>query len=249
VWRWVRNVSNVLTTILTLITLSAAPVEPFNRGNALYQQGDYAGAAAAYQQALLTGPNPDALYNLGNAQFKSNQTGRAIASYQRARFLRPRDRDIAANLVFAQSYRADKNLTLPGPFETLIDRSFHRLSSKEATLLAAISFLLLALLVSLFIAYRRRWPLYAAIPAFLLFGFGAMTDGSWHGYVKSRPAVIVVPEVSALSGPGEDYKQILLVHDGSEAKVREIRGAWLLLQLPGGAGGWVKRDAVELIFP
>ncbi len=229
--------------------LSAAPADAFNHGNALYQQGDYLGAADAYHSALQAGPSYDALYNLGNAQFKSNQIGRAIASYQRARYLRPRDADLAANLAFARAYRVDKVPATTGPVELLLDRAFHLLSGREAMLLAAACFVLTALLLSLLIVFRRRALLYLATPLFLLFAYGALTAGVWHAYVKSRPAVIIVPEVSALSGPGEDYKQILLAHDGSEALVREARGDWLLVQLPGGAGGWVRQEAVEMVFP
>lgn len=239
----------MLTTILLTASLALTPAESFNLGNVLYQGGDYAGAADRYQQALLPGPNPDALYNLGNAQFKLGQAGRAVASYQRARFLRPRDGDVAANLAFVRSYRVDKVPALPGPFEQLVDNAFHLLSVREAMLLAAAGFLLAALLLSLFVVFRRRSLLYAAVPLLLLFCYGAATALAWHGFVRSRPAVIIAPEVSALSGPGEDYKQILLVHDGSEALVREARGEWLLVQLPGGAGGWVRKETVEMVFP
>lgn len=239
----------MLTTTLLLAALALTPAESFNLGNVLYQGGDFAGAADRYQEALQAGPNPDALYNLGNAQFKLGQAGRAVASYQRARFLQPRDADIAANLAFLRSYRADKVLTLPGPFEQLVGRAFHFLSIREAMLLAAACFLLAAISSALFIVFRRRVLLYAAAPLFLLFCCSAVTALAWHGLVRSRPAVIVASEVSALAGPGEDYKQILLAHDGSECLVREARGGWLLVQLPGGAGGWVRKEAVELVFP
>jgi uncharacterized protein YgiM (DUF1202 family) len=60
--------------------------------------------------------------------------------------------------------------------------------------------------------------------------------------------VVVAPEVNALSGPGEEYKQILLLHDGTEVRIRESRGGYLLVQLPGGSGGWIRKDAVERVY-
>jgi len=60
--------------------------------------------------------------------------------------------------------------------------------------------------------------------------------------------VVVVPEVSAQSGPGQEYKEIILVHDGTEGLIKEQRGDYILIQLPGGVGGWVKKDAVEPVF-
>ncbi|HTY07689.1 MAG TPA: tetratricopeptide repeat protein [Candidatus Edwardsbacteria bacterium] len=238
----------MLTTLIALLALAAPPAESYNQGNACYGRNDYAGAAAAYEQALQAGPNADAFYNLGNARFKAGSIGLAIASYRRAQWLRPRDRDIAANLAFARSYRVDKTLALPGPFAVFLDQAFHLLSPREASLSAALCFLLVALLMALYIVTRRAPWLYAAIPFALIFIIAAITAMVWHGERAARPAVVTVPEVSALSGPGPDYKEILLAHDGGECAVRDARGEWLLVQFPGGAGGWVRKDAVTMVF-
>ena len=238
----------MLTSLLISLALALTPADSYNQGNAAYARNDYAAAITAYEQAAQAGPNPDALYNLGNAYFKSGSIGRAVVSYQRARWLRPRDRDIAANLAFARSYRVDKNLAIPSPAAYFLDRSFHLLSPREASLSAALCFLLSALLGSLYIVTRRVAWLYAAIPFVLIFAFAAVTATVWHTDRSAQPAVVTMPEVSAQSGPGEDYKQILLVHDGGECFIREARGEWLLAQFPGGGGGWVKKDAVTRIF-
>jgi hypothetical protein len=240
---------DVLTAPLLLLAIALTPAESFNRGNQSYARGDYPAAVESYARALNGAPHPAVLYNLGNAYFKSGQVGRAVASYQRARFLAPRDNDVQTNLRFARSYRVDKVLSVPGPIEDLIDRSLHVVSQREALVLAAVCFSLACLFGSLFVVYRRRPLSYGAIALFLAFIFGMVTAGVWHGYVSSRPAAVIVPEATARSGPGEDYKDIVLIHDGTEVAVRETRGEWLLVQLPGGAGGWVKREALELIFP
>ncbi|MDI6738745.1 MAG: tetratricopeptide repeat protein [Candidatus Edwardsbacteria bacterium] len=238
----------MLTASLVFIALTLTPAESFNQGNQFYARNDYPAAIEAYMQALKGAPNPVVHYNLGNAFFKSGQIGRAILEYQRARLLDPRDNDIRTNLRFVRSYRVDKNLSVPGPIADLLDGVFHWLSYREAALLAALGIGLGALLVSLFIALRRRFLLYAAIIAFLPFLYGSIAAGVWQSFRGSKPAVVIVPEVSALSGPGEDYKDIVLIHDGSEVSIRETRGDWLLVQLPGGVGGWVKRDALGRIF-
>ena len=79
-----------------LLTLALTPLQAYNQGNQLYAHKDYAGAAAAYQQALVAGPCAAVHYNLGNARFKSGQVGQAILEYRRARALDPADPDIAA---------------------------------------------------------------------------------------------------------------------------------------------------------
>ena len=78
--------------------------------------------------------------------------------------------------------------------------------------------------------------------------FGLITQQVWTNEIAERPAVVVVPEVNALSGPSEEFKQILLLHDGTELRIRETRGDYLLVQIPGSGGGWLRKDAVERVY-
>jgi tetratricopeptide (TPR) repeat protein len=238
----------MLSRLILLSVMALAPAGPYNQGNQLYARKDYAGAASAYQQALKAGPSADVCYNLGNALFKSGRIGPAIVQYRRAYYLHPRDADIGRNLSFARSYRVDKVLTAPGPVALVMDEIFHVLSRKEAALLAAVSFLLAALSLSAWIV--RRGPLFSFGTAVLatLSLFCLITQWVWAGEVSAQPAVVVAPEVNALSGPGEEFKQILLLHDGTEVRIRERRGDYLLVQLPGGSGGWIRSEAVERVY-
>ena len=239
----------MLTTPLLLIAIALTPAESFNQGNQDYSRNDYPAAIAAYTLALKDAPNPAVHYNIGNAYFKSGQIGRSVIEYHRAWLLAPRDNDVQTNLRFVRSYRVDKNLSLPSPVTILFDRAFHWLSLREAALLAAIGFGLGALLFSLFIVFRKPFFLITGIVALIPFLYGVVTAAVWQTYRSSRPAVVVVSEANARSGPGEDYKDIVLIHDGTEIVIRETRGDWLLVQLPGGTGGWVKQDAGERIIP
>jgi len=97
----------------------------------------------------------------------------------------------------------------------------------------------------------RRWTVFIFGTAVLatLSLFGLITQWVWAGEVSAQPAVVVAPEVNVLSGPGEEFKQILLLHDGTEVRIRERRGGYLLVQMPGGSGGWIRSEAVERIYP
>jgi tetratricopeptide (TPR) repeat protein len=231
-----------------MMSLALSPAESYNQGNAFYNQKDYPRAIQAYQEALTAGPNAAVLYNLGNAYFKNGQIGRAIVSYRRAQFLEPKDHDISNNLLFARSYRTDKTLTIPGPLEAFFDRLFHYFSLKQALILAATCFALGSLLLSFYFIWRRGFLMYACLSFFLGFLFFAANAQVWRSLRASNPAVVVVPEVSAQSGPGQEYKEILLVHDGSEGLIKERRGDYVLIQLPGGVGGWVIKEAVQEVF-
>jgi tetratricopeptide (TPR) repeat protein len=238
----------MLSRLILVSVMALAPAGLYNQGNQLYARKDYAGAARAYQQALKAGPSADVCYNLGNALFKSGRIGPAIVQFRRAYYLHPRDADIGKNLLFARSYRVDKVLTAPGPLARVLDETFHLLSRSEAALLAAVTFLLAALSLSVWVARRGTMLIIGTVVLATLSLFGLITQWVWAGEVRAQPAVVVAPEVNALSGPGEEFKQILLLHDGTEVRIREQRGDYLLVQLPGGSGGWIRSEAVERVY-
>ena len=233
---------------LMALGLVLGPVQAYNEGNRLYAQKDYAGAVHAYEDALKSGHDPRTHYNLGNALFRTGKIGEAIVHYRRAYYLAPRDRDIAANLAFARAYRLDKSTAGASPLSHLADRTLRVLSRSEAALLAGVLFTLAGLALSGWIVWRARLLAFAAGLSGLVGLYGFLAQQFWSGEVAERPAVVVVPEVSAASGPGDEFKQVLLLHDGTEVRIREIRGQWALVQLPGGSGGWLKQSAVERVF-
>jgi hypothetical protein len=223
--------------------------ELYNLGNKYYAEKDFQNAIASYEKAVELAPNARIYYNLGNAYFKANKMGRAIISYRRARFLSPRDPDIYFNLKFCRSFRIDKNLTSENPAQDMVGRVFRFFSLPEASFLAAFFFILSAAFMSIFIVFRRRFWLWIFIPAIIVFMFIFISGRSWVAEKDPRHSVITLPEVSARSGPAEDYKEILVIHDGTEVNIRSERGDYFLIQLPGGMGGWVKSADFEIVFP
>lgn len=88
--------------------------EIFQRGNQLYQEGDFVGAIDAYEAVLAAGFESAALhYNLGNAYFKAGDLGRSILEWERALVRAPGDPDATANLELARSLTADAVEPLP----------------------------------------------------------------------------------------------------------------------------------------
>src|SRR5262245_49772229 len=224
-----REDGRAMLTIAMTWLLAVAPVQAYNQGNQLYARKDYAGAATAYRQALSGGHDARADYNLGNALFKSGRIGEAIAEYRRAYALAPRDPDIRTNLAFARAYRLDKAAAAPGPIARAIQSAFHRLSRREAAPAAAALCVLAALALAAWIVWRSRVAAAAAGALGLAAGFCFATEQVWNTEMRSQPAVVVVPEVNAMSGPGDEFKQILLIHDGTEVLTREARGDYFLI--------------------
>ena len=228
--------------------LMQTPVEQFNEGNVLYNEGNYADAVARYEAALSTVHHPALYYNLGNAYFKLGRSGQAILNFRRAHFLAPRDGDITANLEFARTYRVDKVRVQKSPFNIMLERLFRIVSMIEAQIIATCLFLIAIGFVSAFIITRRSWYGYCSLGTFVVFLFFGLTWLVWSNALHAHDAAVVIPEVNALSGPGDDYKQILLLHDGAEVRIRETRGDYALIQLPGGLGGWVPISSIEEVY-
>ena len=111
--RWLR-LCLVAAVAICLVGVDAvfaseALVALYNRGNEHYRAGDYEAAISAYERVIAQGlDNGEVYYNLGNAYFKNAQLGRAILSYERALNLMPGDRDVLANLQFANAQKIDR---------------------------------------------------------------------------------------------------------------------------------------------
>lgn len=85
----------------------------FADANAQYAEGNYAEAAAAYEQVLAELPTNSlaelpsdyavVYYNLGNSYFKQGELAQSILAYERALRLEPSMKDAKHNLQFAQS--------------------------------------------------------------------------------------------------------------------------------------------------
>ncbi len=237
-----------MNILLILILNLDSPVQLYNRANQYYNQGKFEQAIELYEKAVEKVHHPFLYYNLGNAYFKLGKIGKAIVNYRRARFLSPRDKDINHNLIFVRNYRPDKMRTVKNPLFELLSRIFHILSFNEARIFTTFFFLIGSLLITFFIIYRRQVFAYLSIIVAVLVIYNFIVWQVWAGEKTARPAVITVSEVHGLSGPGEDYKEILVIHDGTEVKIKDMRGDYYLIQLPGGMGGWIPRNSLTEIF-
>lgn len=233
--------------LMAIMQFELSPVELYNLGNEHFAKGEYSEAIAAYEQANKGVINANVLYNLGCAYFKKGMIGKAILNMRRAYFLAPRDGDIRYNLAFMRNYRADKISSTESPVMKLLSGIFRFFSHAEARVLMALFFIVFSLALSFYVMRRRSAFGYAAIVSVVLCLFSFISWQVWSGEKRGHHAVVTATEVSALSGPGEDYKEILAIHDGVEVKVRDRRGDFVLIQLPGGIGGWAPMATVEYI--
>ena len=226
----------------------ASPADLFNRGNVAYEAGNYAQAVTLYDSAAVGVNSADLLYNRGNAHFKLGEVGRAIADYNRAYVLRPHDDDIRHNLAFARQYRPDKSLTIENPLLRMLTAFLRVPDAATARVLAGLIFFLS--LSSLALLLIRGQHLFGWVAGGLgvLFIYFFISSASWGAVTGAERAVVVQPELTLRSGPGPEYKEIAVVHDGLEVTTRDRRPGYVLIQIPGGDGGWIESSSVEPIF-
>lgn len=244
--------SRVALFVLGVLLLAAGPAladGAFERGNAAYAAGDFETALSAYDSAVALNPSAAAFHNRGNARFRLGQLGRAVADYNRAWVIAPGDRDVRANLAFVRQYRPDKSLLLDNPIAALATTVLRAPSAAASRILAALGCLLALGLVGLYYYTGRRQFGWLAIGPGIAFLYFLAATASWAAVTNPARAAVVVPELTLRSGPGPEYKDMVIVHDGLEVVIREERPGWVLLQLPGGEGGWAETAAVERIFP
>jgi tetratricopeptide (TPR) repeat protein len=234
--------------VVSHVARAASPAEQFARANAAYEAQDYARAVALYDSVLERHVSAAAHYNRGNAYFKLGQVGRAVADYNRALALAPLDAAVRHNIEYARQFRADKSLVAENPLARGLTGFLRLLPAPTARVLAGATFLTALLALALVLVTGRRLFGWAGIGIGVVFLYLQAATFSWSVFIGPARAVVVAPELTLRSGPGDEYKDLAVVHDGLEVVVRERRPGWALVQVPGGAGGWAAAPAVESIW-
>ncbi len=219
---------------------AVADGDGFNRGNALYAAGDFAGAAGAYESQVRRGEyTANLFYNLADAYYREGNRGRAILDYQRALILDPAHAEAAANLAFVRGGKPVASTSV-GWVATMLP-----------WLTAAAGWLAI---VGLVVAWSGRR---ARVAGVLLLGIGLLALAA--GLVTGQSlddgagdparAVVVADSVPALYAPAENSKVITNLTAGSEVRVLSDQGAWVYAMLGDGTRAWVTFDKIERIVP
>jgi tetratricopeptide (TPR) repeat protein len=220
--------------------------------NDLYQKGDYAGAVENYLKLVVAGvDNPVLHYNLGNSYFKTGQLGLAIAMYNRALRLDPRNDDIKANLTFAKQFMVDKvDPTAENPIWRWCKSAVLNYTANEWTVLTSILFVITVLILTYMIWARdRRFSaktvVSVAIVVFIV--CGVCTGVNVHLSYNSPRGAIVVPEVSIKAGPGEDFGEQFIAHEGLTFNILKQESGWYHGIFDNRLKGWIRiSDAVKI---
>lgn len=239
----------LLTLLLATLPAWADVNADFAAANKLYQQGNFAKAAASYEQLAQAGlVSPALQFNLGNARLKAGSEGRALAAYRQAQRLAPRDADLRANLQFARTRVTDNASLHP----TTLQNAFAWLTLNEWLTLAGLA---VAAWLTLLAAreWRANWrPKFSG--ATKLAGFASAllllaAIAAWWLNDSEPAAVIIANEAAVRSGPLDDATTVFTLKDGVELAVTATREDWLQVRDAQNRLGWIKREAAQLISP
>lgn len=220
----------------------------------LYQKGEYSNAAEIYKSLYNEGYRSDnLLYNAGNAFFKAGDYGNAILFYERASLRNPASEDVNYNLQIARTKITDRFDEIP---ELFFVRWFDFLSLLRSTnqwALFAIAMFIAALALFVYFIFapegRLKYPSFwsgmgAVIISALALVFALRSNKLVNHNNKS---IVICTEVVGKSSPGDNGKDLFVIHTGTKVVVLQHLGDYDEIALPDGNKGWAPDKCLEKI--
>lgn len=241
-----------LVYIFLFITSFVFAQSGFEKGNVLYQKGQYEQAVQAYESVLDSRQqSADLYFNLGNCYYKLNKVAPSIYNYEKALVLAPEDVDITNNLKFAQKLTIDEVKEVPkvGFAKLLHDFTgmYHYNTWAWISIVFGLMFLgffigyyfsLAVVLKRIFFFGMFVWVL------FLLVSVGAAIFEKNH-FVTDRPAIVFAEVIDVKSEPQKASPATFVLHEGTKVFVKEILGKWKKIELTDGTEGWIESGAIR----
>ena len=239
----------------------------FAEANIQYAEGNYAEAAATYEQILEDIPSTGAAnlqysdlstdyaiiyYNLGNAYFKQGELAQSILAYERALRLKPSMKDAKHNLLFAQAQIIDNIEDTQSFFLSNWLKAVRNALSQRTWTILSISLFILALVGFFFFAFSRtiwlrKTAFYLSFVA-LIISIGACANaGSLYKRDTQRAeAIITQGVVNAKASPDRSGTELFTIHEGTKVKITETIGDWCCIHV-GNNIGWMPIAYLERI--
>ena len=227
--------------MLLLVLVLLLPAQPFAEadtlfalGNRLYAEGDFRGAAAAYEGAAEAGWTSPALeLGLGAAYFEAGQIGRSVLHFERAHRLAPRDLDVRRNLRLAHA-RVD---LAPSPLPPT-EATARWLSTRIGANTLAVALFALYLVVAGLVGFRlwtrtpRPWLRRALLVLVPLLVFATVAAVGAAQYETRPRAVVVAGEAVVRAEPSSSAGATATAPEGAVLRITDERGGWRAARLP-----------------
>ena len=224
--------------------------ETYNRANALFAKGDWAGALKLYDSISLE--NQDLEYNRGAAHLKLGSLGKATLHFKRAERLAPGDEDARANLRYIAGAKLDKeNVREMGPAAAALEWVLSIGSVPAVTWLALGLYLATAASAGGLVLSRpgagRKWMAALIILTAALLAAGAL---AWARIdrLEARPdAAIMAREAPVYQAPSTRGDPVFTLHEATIVRMGRVEGNYVFITLSSGHSGWMDRAHLERI--
>lgn len=225
----------------------------FEKGNALYQKGQYQQAVDAYESIIKEDKQQSAelYFNLGNSYYKLNKVAPSIYNYEKALVLKPHDPDVLNNLKFAKKLTIDEIKEVPKVGFAKLIQNFTGIFNYNtwakisvgiafAFLLAFIGYYFSQLTLSKRIYFIGMFVLLVA----LLLSVSAGMSQKNH-FDNDRPAIVFAELSEVHSEPRKAGSAILVLHEGAKVYVKETIDQWKKIELTDGTEGWIDGSTIK----
>lgn len=245
------QMKNILYIFL-LITQTFWAQTAFNKGNNLYQKGNYEEAITVYESVVKSGKQSAELYfNLGNCYYKLNKVAPAIFNFEKALLLNPNDTEIQNNLDFAQKMTIDEVVEVPKVGFAKIIRDFTSSFHYDTWAWIAIVFSVFFLIC--FVGYyfsnttMLKRIFFTTMLFVLLFTIMSVFAGFFekNQSINDRPAIVFADITSVKSEPKSSAQDAFVLHAGTKVFVLESLNNYKKIQLLDLKQGWIEKSAIK----
>ncbi|EMY3583460.1 tetratricopeptide repeat protein [Flavobacterium psychrophilum] len=238
--------------IFLLITQTFWAQTAFDKGNNLYQKGNYQEAITVYESVVKSGQQSAELYfNLGNCYYKLNKVAPAIFNFEKALLLNPNDSEIRKNLAFAQKMTIDEVVETPKVGFAKIIRDFT--SSYHYDTWAWIAIVFSVLFLICFVGYyfsnttMLKRIFFTSMLFILLFAMVSVFAGFFEKNQSNndRPAIVFADITLVKSEPKSTAQDAFVLHAGTKVFVLESLNNYKKIQLLDLKEGWIEKSAIK----
>ena len=224
----------------------------FQKGNDWYRKGNYTEAALAYESVLKTKKHSAELYfNLGNAYYKMNKVAPAIYNFEKALLLRPNDKTIKNNLLFAQKLQIDDIKEVPkvGFNKMLQDLTSTYNYNTWAWIAVSFAMVFLLFFIGYYFSETTRLKRLFFIGMFLVLlviiisSLSAIFERD--AYKNDRPAIVFDAVLAVKAEPKLARQDIVVLHEGTKIYVIDTLENWKKIQIPDATEGWVEDKTIK----
>ena len=241
-----------LVYIVVFITSFGFAQSGFEKGNVLYQKGQYEQAIQAYESVLDSHQQSAELYfNLGNCYYKLHQVAPSIYNYEKALVLAPEDTDITNNLKFAQKLTIDEVKDVPKVGFAKLLRDFTGMYpfNTWAWIWVVFGFLFLGFFIGYYFSPTTlsKRIFFFGMFLWLIFLFLSIGAGIFekNHFINERPAIVFAEVTDVKSEPQKASPATFILHEGTKVFVEETLGKWKKIELTDGTEGWIEAVAIR----